>query len=55
MYEHLKGKKLLIIGSDSGSINIIDAARDMGVYTIVVDGISDRSIAPGKLVLHLRF
>lgn len=50
MYEHLRGKKLLIIGSDSGSINIIDAARDMGVYTIVVDGISDRSIAPAKRV-----
>ncbi len=48
MYEHLRGKKLLIIGSDSGSINIIDAARDMGIYTIVVDGITDRGNAPAK-------
>ena len=49
MYEHLKGKKLLIIGSDAGNINIINAAREMGVYTVVTDGIVDRSKAPAKV------
>ena len=48
MYSALKGKKLLIIGSDSGNINIINAAREMGLYTIVVDGITDRSKSPSK-------
>ena len=48
MYEALKGKKLLIIGSDSGNINIVNAAREMGVYTIAADGISDWSRAPAK-------
>ena len=48
MYEALKGKKLLIIGSDSGNINIVNAAREMGVYTIAADGISDWSKAPAK-------
>lgn len=48
MYEFLKGKKLLIIGSDSGNINIIQAARQMGIYTIAADGIVDWSKAPAK-------
>lgn len=48
MYESLKGKKLLIIGSDSINLNIVDAAREMGVYTIVADGIADRNKAPAK-------
>ena len=48
MYESLRGKKLLVIGSDSGNINIINAAREMGVYTIAADGISDWSKAPAK-------
>lgn len=48
MYEALRGKKLLVIGSDSSNMAIIDAAREMGVYTIIVDGIKDRSRAPAK-------
>ena len=50
MYEHLRGKKLLIIGSDAGNINIINAAKEMGIYTIAVDGITDRRNAPAKTV-----
>lgn len=50
MYEFLKGKKLLVIGSDSGNINIINAAREMGIYTIAADGIRDWSKAPAKRV-----
>lgn len=50
MYSKLKGKKLLVIGSDASNNNIISAAHEMGVYTIVTDGISDRSITPAKNV-----
>lgn len=49
MYEDVKGKKLLIIGSDSGNVHIIDLARSMGVYTIAVDWEKDRSKCPAKL------
>lgn len=48
MYEHLKGKKLLIIGSDPGNLPIVNAAHDMGIYVIVVDGITDYSYATSK-------
>lgn len=49
MYEALKGKKLLIIGSDATNMNIIRAAHEMGVYVIAVDGITDYSKAPAKV------
>lgn len=48
MYRGLKGKKLLVIGSDAINLNIVNAAREMGVYTIAVDGITDYSKAPAK-------
>lgn len=48
MYSHLKGKKLLVIGSDASNLRILEAAREMGVYTIVMDGITDYSRAPAK-------
>ena len=48
MYSKLKGKKLLVIGSDASNNNIISAAHEMGVYTIVTDGIADRSRTPAK-------
>lgn len=48
MYEALKGKKLLMIGSDSSNFNIIEAAHEMGVSVIAVDGITDYSKAPAK-------
>lgn len=34
---HLKGKKLLILGSNSETTNIVKIAKDMGVTTIVTD------------------
>ena len=49
MYKAVSGKKLLIIGSDSGNVNIVNAAREMGVYTIVADGITDHSKALAKM------
>lgn len=48
MFEPLRGKKLLVVGSDPSNMAIIDAAREMGVYTIIVDGITDWSKAPAK-------
>lgn len=52
MYEHLRGKKLLIIGSDAGNYEIIHAAHEMGIYTIVADGITDWAKAPSKTVAN---
>lgn len=49
MYSNLKDKKLLIIGSDASNINIVNTAREMGIYTIVVDGIISRKDAPAKV------
>ena len=38
MYDNLKGKKLLVVGSDETTANIVAAARELGVYVIAVDG-----------------
>ena len=45
----LKGKKLLILGGASLSIDIVNAAREMGVYTIVTDWY-DTKRSPAKLI-----
>ena len=45
----LTGKKLLILGGDATSIDIVDAARQLGVYTIVTDWY-DTKRSPAKLV-----
>ena len=44
----LKGKKLLILGCTVDEFQIIDAAKGMGVYTIVTDNHMDWSQAPAK-------
>jgi len=49
MYEHLKGKKLLIIGSAIEE-EIVKAAHEMGIYTIVADNVTDRKIARAKVI-----
>ncbi len=33
----VKGKKLLVLGGTSASLNLVKLAKAMGVYTIVVD------------------
>ncbi len=38
MYDNLKGKKLLVIGSAEEDSNIVSVAKSMGIYVIVVDG-----------------
>lgn len=48
--ESLKGKKLLTLGATQMEIEIIEAARKAGVYTIVTDNHVDWSEAPAKLV-----
>ena len=45
----LKGKKLLILGGGATSIDIVNSARDLGVYTIVTDWY-DTKRSPAKLV-----
>lgn len=46
----VKGKKLLILGAYRTEIEIIKAARDMGIYTIVTDNHRDWEQAPAKYV-----
>lgn len=48
MFEQAKGKKLLIIGGETNIINIVDQAKEMGVYTIVTERGSDYSRLPAK-------
>lgn len=38
MYENLKGKKLLVIGSAEEDSNIVKVAQSLGVYVIAADG-----------------
>lgn len=47
----LHGKKLLILGGNAPSIDIVEAAKAMGVYTIVTDWY-DTSRSPAKLVAN---
>lgn len=47
MYEHLKGKKLLIVGSQLEE-GIVDVCHEMGIYTVVVDNATDRKVARAK-------
>lgn len=48
MYENLKGKKLLVIGSDEGTACIVSAAKALGIYTIAVDGVKRSVKTPAK-------
>ena len=45
----LTGKRLLILGGNAPSIDIVEAARKLGVYTIVTDWY-DTKRSPAKLV-----
>ena len=46
---NLQNKKLLILGGDSFSVDIVKTAQSMGVYTIVTDWY-DTKRSPAKLV-----
>ena len=49
MTSALKNKKLLIIGGDSFSVDIVKTAQSMGIYTIVTDWYETKR-SPAKLV-----
>ena len=49
MNQNLKGKKLLILGANAISCEIVEAAKSMGVYAIVTD-YNPVEKAPAKLV-----
>ena len=48
MYEDLKGKRLLILGASPNECEIVNAAREMGVYTITTDNHTNWDDAPAK-------
>lgn len=50
MYENLKGKKLLVIGSDGSNIAAIETAQKLGIYVIVIDSITDKLKTPSKQI-----
>lgn len=46
----LEGKKLLILSGGSYMCQIVQTAKEYGVYTIVTDMYTDRSVSPAKLL-----
>ena len=48
--QSLKGKRLLIISSDSSDIEFVKAAKELGVYVICCDRYTDWNISPAKLL-----
>ena len=50
MYGDLRGKKLLILGAYKTEIEIVNAARELGVYSITTDNHEDWNLAPAKKV-----
>jgi len=47
MYEHLKGKRLLFLGAIRALCEAVEMAKEMGIYTIVIDYLPD---SPAKKV-----
>lgn len=50
MYKSLTGKKLLILGATKTEIEIVNAAKELGVYTITTDNHENWHDAPAKYV-----
>lgn len=50
MYEDLKGKRLLILGCSQDECQIVEAAKELGVYTITTDFHEDWDDAPAKKI-----
>lgn len=48
MYQDLRGKRLLILGCSQDECQIVEAAREMGVYTITTDNHENWDDAPAK-------
>ena len=49
-YEDLRGKRLLILGATELECQIVDAAREMGIYTITTDSNENWDDAPAKKI-----
>lgn len=50
MYKDLKGKRLLILGCSQDECQIVEAAKEMGVYTITTDNHENWDDAPAKKI-----
>ena len=50
MYEHLKGKILLILGATPSEVDLVKRAQEFGVYVIVTDYHSNWELYSGPLV-----
>ena len=50
MFEELNGKRLLILGATQDECEIVNAAREMGVYTITTDNHENWDDAPAKKI-----
>ena len=50
MFEDLKGKRLLILGATRDECEIVNAAREMNVYTITTDNHLNWDDAPAKKI-----
>lgn len=50
MFEDLKGKRLLILGCSQDECQIVEAAKEMGVYTITTDNHENWDDAPAKKI-----
>ena len=50
MYKDLKGKRLLILGCSKDECQIVEAAKEMGVYTITTDNHENWDDAPAKKI-----
>lgn len=48
MYDNLMGRKLLVIGSDETTANIVETARSLGVYVVAADGRKTSVSTPAK-------
>lgn len=50
IFEELKGKKLLVLGATMDDCQIVQAAKELGVYTITTDYHEDWDDAPAKKI-----
>ncbi len=50
MFAKVCGKKLLVLGAEASTTNIVAQAKDMGIYTIVTERSGDLSNLPAKKI-----
>lgn len=52
METELKGKKLLILGGTRDEISLVLRAQELGIYVVVTDFFTDRTISPAKNIAN---